>query len=77
MPRGVYPRKQIAAPKAGKSVMALKFKPRKELTRTQQAIVHLERAWKLIVADVRRGGDMREQDLELKHALVLLTTREK
>ncbi len=73
MPRGVYPRR----PKPVQADTAVKPKPRQGLTRTQQAVIHLERAWRLALADIRKGADLTERDLEIKYALVLLTTREK
>ncbi len=71
MPRGIYPRKPKTTPQANKDPTG------GGLTRPQQAVIHLQRAWALTLADVRRGADLREQDLETKHALTLLTTREK
>ena len=62
MPSGVYPRK----PKIRKRIIKRRSPPRNGQT---AALIHLNRAWVLIMQDVRKGADLRECDMEVKFAI--------
>jgi hypothetical protein len=61
MPKGVYPRKPKGTGRT----------KRRGIPRNGQtaALIHLNRAWTLIMQDVRNGGDLREADMEVKFAI--------
>lgn len=61
MPTGVYPRKAKV-----KRVIKRRAPPS---TGRTAALIHLNRAWTLIMQDVRNGGDLRESDMEVKFAI--------
>lgn len=68
MPRGVYPRRKAKAVRV--------VRRRGPPTGRAAALIHLNRAWGLIMQEVRAGADLRESDMEVRFALQVLERNE-